>query len=91
MDDLRVHSAGHKHQRPEFEKKEPFEADNKEGQKYGKLSEDVSRVLRNIVLTLLILVIVSQVILCSDGIRHHLSNAEKLEGMPFQQASRPLH
>ncbi|PWW05572.1 hypothetical protein DFQ01_104132 [Paenibacillus cellulosilyticus] len=91
MDDISVHRAGHKNQRSDHEKKEQREGDNKERQRYGKLSDDVSRVLRNIVLTLLILVVLSQVILRSDGIRHHLSNAEKLEGMPFQKVSLTLH
>lgn len=91
MDDIRVHRTGHKNQKSEIDQNTQISVDNQERQRFGKLSEDVSRVLRNIVLTLLILVVMSQVILRSDVIRQHLSNAEKLEGMPFQKASRTLH
>ncbi|WP_127530778.1 hypothetical protein [Paenibacillus kobensis] len=62
-----------------------------ERERYGKLSEEVSRVLRNIVLTLLVLAILSQCLLRSDMIRQHLTYADKLEGMPLQRGSRALH
>lgn len=91
MDDIRVHRTSSKEQKSETGKQIPFDTDNRERDRYGKLSEDVSRVLRNIVLTLLVLVVLSQFALRSDGIRQHLSNAEKLEGMPFQKAGRALH
>lgn len=91
MDDIHVHRTGAKQQKSTVDKPIPLDNDSKERERYGKLSEDVSRVLRNIVLTLLVLVVLSQFALRSDGIRQHLSNAEKLEGMPFQKAGRALH
>ncbi|MNG12512.1 hypothetical protein D3C84_961280 [compost metagenome] len=62
-----------------------------ERERYGQLSEEVSRVLRNIVLTLLVLAVLSQCLLRSDAIRQHLTYADKLEGTPLQQGSRALH
>jgi len=59
--------------------------------RYGKLSEEVSRVLRNIVLTLLVLAVLSQWALRSDTVRQHLTYADKLEGTPLRQGSRALH
>ncbi|MBD3918774.1 hypothetical protein H8B09_08435 [Paenibacillus sp. PR3] len=91
MDDIHVHKRGPKQQKSATDKSVSLDNESKERERYGKLSEDVSRVLRNIVLTLLVLVILSQFALRSDGIRQHLSNAEKLEGMPFQKAGRALH
>ncbi|GFN30620.1 hypothetical protein PCURB6_08800 [Paenibacillus curdlanolyticus] len=62
-----------------------------EKERYDRLLEMVSRVLRNIVLTLFVLVILSQWLLRFDTIRHHLTYADKLEGRPLQQGSRALH
>ncbi|EFM09797.1 hypothetical protein PaecuDRAFT_3300 [Paenibacillus curdlanolyticus YK9] len=59
--------------------------------KQCKLSEDVSRVLRNIVLSLLVITILSQMLLRFDLVRQHATSAERLEGMPFKQGVRALH
>jgi|GEM_PF-1310110 hypothetical protein len=85
------HLTGRKQQKSAIAQSVSHDKDCAERERYRNLSEDVSRVLRNIVLTLLVLVILSQLALRSDGIRQHLSNAEKLEGMPFQKAGRALH
>lgn len=62
-------------------KKRPMDQQSK---RLTKLSDDVTRILKKIVITLLIAVIISQLAMQSGAIRRWVTGVDRLEGTPFQ-------
>ncbi|MCQ6558057.1 hypothetical protein [Paenibacillus mendelii] len=57
---------------------------DQQSKRLTKLSDDVTQILKKIVITLLIAVVISQLAMQSGVIRRWVTGVDRLEGTPFQ-------